>query len=249
MPTPEEAQHFIQDSGIFWWQRMELAPGVWTPGDDHVDVLLAESQIPADLSGLSVLDIGAANGAVSFELERRGAARVVATDIISGNDFGFERTRDFIGSRAEFLRTSIYELPEVLPDRFDIVVFYGVLYHLRHPLLALDNLHRLTRPGGLVLIDTVVCDSIVESVADQSVCAFFPGTELNEDGSNWFAPTVRCLIGWCESSGFSAEVLSQRPEPHPSRCLVRARPQAGLPPYRQIYYERPIRVVVDDGGG
>src|SRR5262245_38732435 len=103
MPTPEEARRFLAQSPTFWWQRFELAPGVWTPGNDHLRTLLAESAVPADLAGKSVLDIGTANGAVCFEMERRGASRIVGVDIESGTDFGFERTRDFLESRAEFV--------------------------------------------------------------------------------------------------------------------------------------------------
>jgi len=102
MPTADEARRFIATSPTFWWQQFEIVPGVQTPGlGSHIATLMADSQLPAVMDGLSVLDIGAANGAVSFTLERRGASLVVGTDIDSGTDFGFERTRDFLGSRAE----------------------------------------------------------------------------------------------------------------------------------------------------
>lgn len=244
MRTTDEARRFLEQSPTFWWQSFELVPGVWTPGAHHIRTLLAESDLPANLSGKSVLDVGAANGAVCFELERRGATRIIGADIISGTDFGFELTRDFLGSQAEFICASIYELPEILSEQLHVVVFYGVLYHLRHPLLALDTLYRLVRPDGMVLIETAVSDGELLDAAERSVSALYPGDGLNGDPTNWFAPTVRCLVDWCESSGFSVEILARHPEERPVRCLLRAHPRPGPPAYRRISYERPLRTVV-----
>lgn len=201
--------------------------------------------MPTSLVGMSVLDVGAANGAACFEVERRGVSRVVAVDIDSGTDFGFERTRDFLGSRAEFIRASIYELPELLSAQFDLVFFFGVLYHLRHPLLALDKLHRLVRPGGSVLIETVVCDDEIPELSDRPAALFYPRDELNGDASNWFAPTVQGLIDWCETSGFAVELRVRRPSDRPHRCLVRASRSTDPPVYQCISYERPIRATVE----
>jgi tRNA (mo5U34)-methyltransferase len=246
MRTAEEARRFIADATWYWWQRFELVPGVQTPGQsDHIQTLLDRSRIPSDLSGLSVLDIGAANGAVAFEAERRGARRIIATDIESGTDFGLERIRDFLGSRVEFRKASIYDLPEILGgEQFDVVIFFGVLYHLRHPLLALDQVRRLLRPEGQVWIETAVCDAQFPDAEDRSFAAFFPGGELNDDPSNWFVPTVRCLLDWCTSSGLEADVLLRSPAIHPERCLLRGQPSPDPIPYRAISYERPVQVVV-----
>ena len=131
-------------------------PGVYTPGVNDIDFLLEQADLPEDVEGATVLDIGATNGGVAFELERRGAGRVVAVDIYSADWFGLEQLKALLNSRVEYLCASVYELPAKLDEQFDIVAFCGVLYHLRHPLLALDVVRALTR--GRALIETAVCD-------------------------------------------------------------------------------------------
>src|SRR5258706_960173 len=95
------------------------------------------------MTGMSVLDIGTTNGAMIFECERGGASGLVAVDILDKDHFGFASLAEFFESKAEFLQGSVYELADVLGETFDLVIFWGVLYHLRHPLLGLDSVRRL----------------------------------------------------------------------------------------------------------
>ena len=122
-----------------WHQRFELVPGVYTPGVSNIEFLTNAAGIADRLDDLTVLDIGTTNGGAAFECERRGAKRVVAVDIADEDWFGFAAIKELLGSRVEHLNSSIYELPELLGEQFDVVMFWGVLYQLRHPLLALDN--------------------------------------------------------------------------------------------------------------
>ncbi len=250
------AERLVQESTFRWHQRFALAPGVYAPGTSDVEWLMHVAHVPQDVSGWSVLDVGTANGGAAFELERRGATRVVATDITPMEHCGFDRIRDAMGSSAEFLQTTIYELPEVLSgEQFDLVVFWGVLYHLRHPLLALDSLRRLTR--GAALIETAVSDfELPRAVAGLSLARFYHRGELRGDVSNWFAPATRTLIEWCESSGFDATLLEAWPRPHrrfraapvndtsiATRAMVRAVPTPGDPEYREVSWaEGPFAV-------
>jgi hypothetical protein len=113
-------------------------------------------------------------------------------------------------------------------------------------LLALDNLYRLVRPDGMILLETAIANAELPEIAGRSVAAFYPTDELSGDGSNWFAPTDTCLIDWCESSGFSAEILKRYPDDRqPTRCLLKARPRPRPLPYQRISYERPLRTLVD----
>ncbi len=208
----DAAERLVRDASFSWHQRFELAPGVHTPGTNDLAWLFAVAQVPDDLGGLSVLDVGTSNGGVSFEAERRGAARVVATDITPPEHCGFEQLRELVGASAEFVQASIYELPSVLNgERFDLVFFWGVLYHLRHPLLALDNLRQLVR--GAALIETAVCDAEVGRGSRLPLVRFYRGGEREGDESNWFAPTTRGLIDWCESAGFETTLLGNWPPP------------------------------------
>jgi len=79
--TSQLARSFIRESRFYWHQRFELASGVYTPGANDIGFLLDAAQLPADISGSSVLDIGATNGGLAFEFERLGAERIVTVDI------------------------------------------------------------------------------------------------------------------------------------------------------------------------
>ncbi len=120
------------------------------PGVDDTPNRMAPLELPSDLSGRSVLDIGAWDGVFTFEAERRGASRVLATDSYCwsgagwGTKEGFLTASRILGSRADDLEIDVMDLS---PDRvgtFDLVLFVGVLYHLRHPLLALERVASVT---------------------------------------------------------------------------------------------------------
>ncbi len=147
LPAPDAVQAFIDDASFLWHQTWSLVPGVRTPGANDIDWLWHTAGLPTDLTGRSVLDIGTTNGATAFLAEQRGASRVLAVDVCEPDLHGFPAIKELLGSEVEWRRGSVYELPQVTGgEQFDIVVFWGVLYHLRHPLLALDPLdqgHRL----------------------------------------------------------------------------------------------------------
>lgn len=228
-PTPDQARRFIDDSDFLWHQVFELADDVSTPGVQSVIDLINIADLPTDLTGKSVLDIGTTNGGTAFALEARGASRVVAVDVVPPTHFGFEATRDFLGSRAEFVQESVYRLPWVLKEEFDLVIFTGVLYHLRHPLLALDALRDLTRGTGV--IETAVCDWEVPDLADKPYGRFYRRDELGKDWSNWYAPTSRLLMDWCGSCGLDAEFKGGWPADAPQRAMAVYTRSAGEPEF------------------
>jgi tRNA (mo5U34)-methyltransferase len=243
----ERARHFLETSRFLWHQRFELAPGVFSPGTSNVAFLLERANLPSDLTGKTVLDIGTTNGGCAFEAERRGAARVVAVDIASPSHFGFAAIREFLGSRVEFLQGSIYELPSVLKESFDFVLFLGVFYHLRHPLLALDQLRLLSR--GDVFIEGEISDHLLKERASEAYVRFYRGAELCGDSSNWFVPTLAALQDWIASSGFDVRGSSSWPDDAPRRAIVHATRSQGDPEYARISYERPLTSVAVSGGG
>ncbi len=209
-----------------------------TPGANHVGFLLDKAGVPADLKGCSVLDVGTSNGGCAFEVERRGAARVVAVDIFPPEWFGFADLRQLFASEVEFVQTTVYELPEKLDEQFDLVLFFGVLYHLRHPLLALDRLRELVRRD--VAIESAVCDHEMPALSQSSYIRFYRGKELGNDGSNWFAPSVVALKDWIGSCGFSITESTSWPDGASERAMVRACRLPDPPEYRDLSYERPI---------
>ncbi|HVF84288.1 MAG TPA: TIGR04290 family methyltransferase [Sphingomicrobium sp.] len=177
--------------------------------------------VPADLTGKSVLDIGCNAGFYSFEMKRRGATRVVGID----HDQRYLDQARFAAEVLEFDDVE-FRLGEVwdvgsLGERFDLVIFMGVLYHLRHPLLALD-LIREHVAGDLLLFQSLTAGSTAqpEIAADYE---FFEGVEaLEQDGwpamrfieqklagdpTNWWVPNSACNAAMLRSAGF--DILEQ----------------------------------------
>lgn len=239
-PSPEAASEFLARSDFVWHQRFELAPGVWTPGVSDVGWLWHQAGLPRDLTGASVLDIGTTNAGAAFEAERRGARRVVAVDIFGPEQFGVGALIEFLGSGVQFVTATVYELSQRFTDPFDLVIFWGVLYHLRHPLLALDNVRAVTRGGAS--LETAVCDAeLPRRQREERLVRFYRRDELAGDSSNWFAPTVAALGDWCASCGFEVEQRGAWPLRAPTRAMLRLRPTLGAPEFSQISYERPLR--------
>lgn len=235
------APDLITSARFRWHQRFELVPGVHTPGLNDIGWLFQQSSLPPDLSGLSALDIGTTNGGIAFELERRGARPVVAVDVAPPELFGFEELRRFLDSSVEFVQASVYELPEILDRAFDVVVFWGVLYHLRHPLLALDKVRAVAT--GKVLVETAVADHELGDAGARPVMRFYRRDELGGDPTNWFAPSVAGLTDWMGSSGFEVGRVVAWPTGAPERALVEARVVDGPPEFETISGERPLAVL------
>lgn len=234
----ESAYQLIADTEIIWYQKFKLSENVMTPGERDIEWLLSKIGFPERLDGMNVLDIGTANGGAAFIAEQRGAERVVAVDTVGPERFGFAKIKHALGSNVEYIQSSIYELSEVLDEQFDFVLCLGVLYHLRHPLLALDSLRTLTR--GQCLIET----ALFGDPADPAAAAFYRLDGLSGDFSNWFSPTLQCMVDWLISSGFTVDRTECWPPDLPTRSLAVARPQPGTPEYVRVSYETPLKVLV-----
>jgi tRNA (mo5U34)-methyltransferase len=237
-PSVEEARSFIDEAGFVWHQRFQLVPEVYTPGQNDLDWIFRVAAVPDDLSGKTALDIGTSNGGAAFELERRGAERVVAVDIYPESWFGFDAVKKLLASRVEYVQASIYELPLLLREEFDVVLFWGVLYHLRHPLLALDSIRALLR--GTAYLETAVCDWETAAHGSDPVVRFYRRDELGGDASNWFAPSVKALEDWCVSSGLKPVTVKAWPEGAAERSMLTLVRTEGDPEFETLSYERPL---------
>ena len=153
--------------GIPWHQRWEIEPGVFTPGHNPVADLLQYASAPADMSGKRVLDIGAWNGCFSFECERRGAAEVLAIGPETADATGFTKLKAHLGSQVTYRQGSIYDLTAGVYGHFDIIICFGVIYHLRHPLLGMDMMRRICS-GKLYLETAGIDENLVLSYGESS---------------------------------------------------------------------------------
>lgn len=207
--------------GINWYQKWEVFDGVFTPGINPISVICDLMQLPADLSGRRILDIGSANGCMSLECERRGAAEVIGLTPLNGLEWGHHQLRDLVGAtKTHFRLGSVYDLnPDVL-GYFDTVLFCGVLYHLRYPMLAIDNIRRVAT--NEVFIETHLCDDQL-SPADKDIplWRFYRFDELNHDHSNWFGPNIAAVQQAFESAGFSTRLLNADGERGRFHAVVR----------------------------
>lgn len=187
-----------------WWHSFELPDGSRIDGVCSLESLkhrLAQFPIPPDLRGKRVLDIGTWDGFFAFEMERRGAD-VVAID--NWDNPRFHEMRALLGSRVEYRQLDMYELTPERIGQFHIVLFMGVLYHLKHPLLALERVCALTTEMAAV-------DSFVlreehrpgEGLAGRCVMEFFETTEFGGQTDNWVGPSLPCLLAFCRTAGFA----------------------------------------------
>jgi len=207
-----------------WYHQIEVAPGLITPGVHASAIALQRLELPDDCRGLRVLDIGARDGFFSFEMERRGAD-VLAMDHVPPDQTGFAVAAELVGSRVPYKTANVYDLDDSW-GQFDIVLFLGVLYHLRNPLLALDKI-RAVCSGRMWLESHVMTDS--KSVP---LARFYPRDELNKDFSNWWGPNLACLKAMVESCNFAVESHST----HADRSILRCR----IAEDRQLEYFRKI---------
>ena len=177
------------------YHSLELNDGQVIPGLISISDLRTRIDaygLPEDLTGKRVLDIGAASGWNSFECERRGAD-VVAIDYVEYEELtAVKRLRE---SKLEYV---VMDMDELTPERFgyfDYVLFFGVLYHLRHPLLGLERVCAVTR--GTALIESFV--------TEESGCnlEFYETDQLGGQIDNWFGPSVECLKAMTRSAGFA----------------------------------------------
>lgn len=238
-PVDETIQALV--NGRRWWHRIEVAPGIVTPGRDDTPRRAAILDLPASFDGLRVLDVGALDGYFSFLAEQRGARDVVAFDQRGPDDSGFATARRLLGSRVEHVQGSAYAISAEWLGRFDVVLCLGLLYHLRHPLLALEHLHDVTREGGILYVESHVAmrrlaaplgpdaeGEIGPLLRASTLAEFLPRDELASDLTNWWAPSIPCLTAWLDTHGFEPTLLSTLPGRASWRCVRRPGP---LPPW------------------
>lgn len=189
-------------ANVNWYHQIDLGDGIVTPGVDDTPSRMTPLELPSDLHGKTVLDIGAWDGFFSFEAERRGASRVLATDSYCwsgegwGTKEGFDTVSRIVGSRVEELEIDVMDLSRDRVGTFDLVLFIGVLYHLRHPLLAIERIASVTDDQLILDTHTAMTEETLP------VMLFYPGTELNNDATNWWGPNPAVVEAMLRDVGF-----------------------------------------------
>jgi tRNA (mo5U34)-methyltransferase len=202
--TQQQAEQ-LSKHGIY--HTLELADGTLIPGLIGIDTLRARIRafpIPEDLRGKRVLDVGAASGWNSFEMERRGAD-VVAVDCVEFEDF--HMAHKLLGSKVDYRIIDVDELTPASIGRFDYVLFFGVLYHLRHPLLGLERICALTTEAAFV--ESYVTDTGPDPDGPCTL-EFYETNELGGQIDNWCGPNTNCLMALCRAAGFARVVYENK---------------------------------------
>ena len=215
-----------------WLHNYEIASGVWTnPTFDGAGYAypaerwkLVEPFLP-EVRQKACLDVGCSAGFFSFKLKELGADYVLGVD-------GGEQARaidqaqvaaGYLRARVDFRRLSIYDLSKI-GQTFDVVQCLGVLYHLRHPLLAMESLRSVCAPNGTLILQTITTRhnkelrsvEIPESldlrspVLDQPSfpSLHFIEGKLDNDSSCWYLPNIEAVLGMCRSSGFEVDEVT-----------------------------------------
>jgi tRNA (mo5U34)-methyltransferase len=214
-----------------WFHRIDLGDGLYTKTEsvmgEPVDHPLGPWQtiqtlIPRDLSGKTVLDVGCNAGFYAFETKRRGASRVLGVDGQRQHVRQGLFVRKVLGLDVEFRRLNVYDVNPRSVGRFDITLALGLLYHLKHPILALENLYQVTKE--LLIIETAIMprertpESFKHSFgAAQAVLHPLVYVEnppaAKEQVFNWFLPGVEALTALLRNTGFAeVELVEQKDE-------------------------------------
>ncbi len=210
--------HFLGDYPSFKWRNFEHS-------------------IPADLSGLTVLDIGCNAGFYSIQMKQRGASRVLGIDHDEGYLAQARFAAQTLALDIDFEQLSVYEVGQ-LREKFDLVLFMGVFYHLRHPLLALDLLRQHVTRDWFVFQSMLRGSRTVPLIEDDypfwEEALFdkpgFPKMHFiencySQDPTNWWIPNRACAAAVLRSAGFRIDS-----EPEPEVFVCRVDDSACLPP-------------------
>lgn len=223
----------------YWFHKVEIAPGLESPGwSDPKIKKLPYYGLPNDLTGMRVLDIGCAEGFFSFEAEARGAREVIGIDSFPDSIRRFNLIREAKQSNASAYLMNVYDLDPKRLGTFDLVLFYGVFYHLKHPQLALEAIQSVCK--GQLLFQT----SIVEhpSLVGEPWAKYHPYGIMSGLDRTTYDPTVFWLfnstacIAMLDGLGFEdISVISAHPNPFVLSAKAAASMRGrGLPPNQAL---------------
>jgi tRNA (mo5U34)-methyltransferase len=240
--TTEELQ--AQADAFGWYHTIDLGNGVVTKG---ISVQETSAGVIPDVTGRSVLDIGAWDGKFSFAAEQAGAARVVALDHYAwGVDFvargaywaeciangtlpdqsrdetdfwrpdlpgqrGFNFAKAALGSKVEPVVGDFQKIDLDVLGAFDVVLYLGVLYHMKEPLTCLERLRAVTKEVAVIETEAVH----IQGFDNEVLMQFHAGSDLRVDFGNWYVPTIAALHNLCRAAGFSEVRTVLGPPPPP----------------------------------
>ena len=231
--SPHNLEQRVRELGD-WFHNLDLngirtAPDHFLGDFPNVKWKHVADQIPQDLSGARVLDIGCNGGFYSIEMKRRGAERVLGIDVDERYLTQARFAADVLGLEIEFEKRSVYDVDSI-PGQFDYVLFMGLFYHLRYPLFALDKV--IKKIYGHLVFQTMTRGSdTIRSWKDNYTfwdrdifmdpafpAMYFIEKSYSDDYTNWWIPNAAAVEAMLRSSGL--EILSH-PESETWICVPR----------------------------
>jgi tRNA (mo5U34)-methyltransferase len=262
---------------MLWFHTIDLGDGVVTKG---IGVQTHAGEIFPDVSGASVLDIGAWDGCYSFMAEQRGANRVVALDHYAwGVDFvargeywtecfangtlpdhsrdltdfwrpdlpgqgGFRFAKSALNSKVEPYLGDFATIDLAPLGTFDVVLYLGVLYHMKEPLTCLERVRSVTKKVAVIETEALH----IQGLDHEHLLQFHAGNDIHADFGNWYVPTIEALHALCRAAGFSSvRTIKGPPVAKPSVESQRTRLGrriAGIPRPADSAPSAPYRAVV-----
>jgi len=211
--NPEQLKEMNE---IDWWHKIELPVEdgtVTTPGRDYSSAKLSLIQMPDDLTGKTVIDVGAWDGFFSFEAEKRGA-KVLSIDTVmwqEGPTFnvqqnketihtgkkGFNFAHKMLNSKVESKEIEVMDLSKEV-GQFDLTLCLGILYHMEDPFGMCRRMFEITKDSGMCILETH-CDALDSKNPGM---VFYPTNECNNDPGTWWGPNIRCVQEMLKAAGF-----------------------------------------------
>lgn len=204
----------------FWYQRIYLGQGIYTMDNngapayhEHVWRRL-EPTLPTNLNNASVLDVGCNAGYFAIQSKLRGAGRVVGIEFIEEFVRQAELCRQVWNLEIEYRQLGADQVSS-LNEQFDLVIFTGILYHLKNPLQALEDAGKICRDAIMVETEVISEDprntvyvrhgpygKAGVTARHNGFMKFIEKDELNGDGSNWWVPDTECVRAMLRTAGF-----------------------------------------------
>jgi tRNA (mo5U34)-methyltransferase len=220
-PPPANGPLQAEIDQFKWFHSIDFGNGHRSRGVVPLNVLraLADVLFSEPIRGKTLLDIGCFDGFFSIEAARRGA-KVLATDYFvwhNGWDRGsFELARHKLAPQIRVHEISLEDISPKMVGMHDVVLFAGVLYHTRHPFLALEQAASVAK--DLLIVETHM-DAANET---RPAMIMYPGKELNDDPTNWWGPNRQCVEAMLRDLGFEPFRFTQHPA-GPMRGIFHAR--------------------------
>lgn len=218
-PSRDELIAFVK-SFPYWYQRIYLGHGVYTLDTHgikaHHETVWQrfERILPTDLRGASVLDVGCNAGYFCIETKQRGAGRVLGIEFWGDFLRQAQAIAQIWNLDIEYRSLDAYDLPSI-QEKFDLVVFTGILYHLKNPLHVLEALGQISsdailveseiipdNPSNTVVVRQGPPGSVKLQPVHKGIMKFIEGTELNGDNTNWWVPDTECVLGMLRVAGY-----------------------------------------------